>query len=342
MIQAASTTIISFPELGWGPWTLNRFLVEDLFGSLSIAWYGVIICLGMILGCSVALRLATKKEGFLFDSFLDYFIFCIPLGVVGARLMYVLSKWEDYDSFMEMIAIWNGGIAIYGAVIAGALTILLVAKCKKQNPLKVFDALVPGLLLAQAIGRWGNFVNGEAHGEKMTSPLPWGMMINGDGPFHPTFLYESLITFTGFLLAIFVVYRLKKIDGQVFCFYLVWYGIGRTLVEGLRTDSLMIGSLRLAQCIGIATSLGGIALGVILYLVHSNRTRAPEGVEPEVKETEETCVTEETVENALEEGTLPEEDGGEEKEEQALEKNEEDQTDLDEKNTEEEHGSTDH
>ncbi|MBR3837085.1 MAG: prolipoprotein diacylglyceryl transferase [Clostridia bacterium] len=268
MIQAASTTVISFPEFNWGPWVLDRYVVKDLFGFLSIAWYGLIICVGMILGCAVVLRNATKKEGFNLDSFLDYFIFCIPIGVVGARVMYVLSKLEMYDSFSEMIAIWNGGIAIYGAVIAGALAILVVAKVKKHNPLKVFDAMVPGLLLAQAIGRWGNFVNGEAHGT--VTDLPWGMMVNGEGPVHPTFLYESLITFTGFLLASFLVYRFKKADGQVFCFYLTWYGIGRTLVEGLRTDSLYVGSLRLAQCIGILTALGGVILFVLLTVLKKN------------------------------------------------------------------------
>ncbi len=265
MIQGASTTIVSFPELGWGPWSWDRFLVQDLFGVFSIAWYGLIICIGMILGCAVVLHNATKKEGFGFDSFLDYFIFCIPVAVIGARVMYVAAKWEDYDSFFDMIAIWKGGIAIYGAVIAGALTVFIVAKIKKQNPLKVFDAMVPGLLLGQAIGRWGNFVNGEAFGTN--TDLPWGMMVGGVGPVHPTFLYESLITFTGFLLAMFVVYRFKKSDGQVFCFYLVWYGIGRTLVESLRTDSLYIGSLRLAQCIGIFTALLGVVLFVVLTLV---------------------------------------------------------------------------
>jgi phosphatidylglycerol:prolipoprotein diacylglycerol transferase len=167
-----------------------------------------------------------------------------------------------------MIAIWEGGIAIYGAVIAGGITAFVLAKIKKQSVLKVFDAMVPGLLLAQAIGRWGNFVNGEAYGETMTKVLPWGMVVNGVGPVHPTFLYESLITLTGFLLAMFLIYPKKKWNGQVFCFYLVWYGIGRVMVEGLRTDSLMIGPFRLAQCIGLLSALGGVALFVLLFRKH--------------------------------------------------------------------------
>ena len=211
---SASTTIVSFPELGWGPWTINRFLVEDLFGKVSIAWYGVIICVAMILACTVILRNAVKKEGANADSFLDYFIYTIPVGVVGARAMYVLAKLEDYNSFAEAVAIWNGGLAIYGGVIAGILTVFVIAKLKKQNPLAVFDTIIPGLLLAQSIGRWGNFVNGEAYGETVTHAMPWGMVVNGVGPVHPTFLYESIITFTGFLLAQFLIYRLKKSTGR--------------------------------------------------------------------------------------------------------------------------------
>ncbi|MBR7165473.1 MAG: prolipoprotein diacylglyceryl transferase [Clostridia bacterium] len=329
MIQAAATTVISFPELNWGPWLLDRYVVKDLFGFLSIAWYGLIICVGMILGCAVVLRNATKKEGFNLDSFLDYFIFCIPIGVVGARVMYVLSKLEMYDSFAEMIAIWNGGIAIYGAVIAGALTILVVAKVKKNNPLKVFDAMVPGLLLAQAIGRWGNFVNGEAHGT--VTDLPWGMMVNGEGPVHPTFLYESLITFTGFLLATFLVYRFKKADGQVFCFYLTWYGIGRTLVEGLRTDSLYVGPLRLAQCIGIFTALGGVILFVLLTVLKKNPASGEEAAVEAGEENfpaeaapAEAAVTEEKAEETEEETA---EETTEEATEETVEENVDDEPD---------------
>ena len=296
----AATTVISFPDLGWGPFTLNRFVFEDLFGFLSVAWYGLIICIGMILGCGVVLWNAVKREGFEFDSFLDYFIFTIPLAVVGARVMYVAAQWEQYDSFMDMIAIWNGGIAIYGGVLTGILVVLIVAKVKKHNPLKVFDAMIPGLFLGQAIGRWGNFVNGEAFGEETS--LPWGMMVNGEGPFHPTFFYESLITFTGFLLSMFLIYRIKKADGQVFSFYLVWYGIGRTLVETLRLDSLYIGSFRLAQCIGIFTAMAGIVLFVFLSLVKDHSDPVP--AEGEVLE--EKDVAEETSESSEEASESPE------------------------------------
>lgn len=263
------TTIVEFPGLDLGPWTLDKYLVKDLFGKISIAWYGAIICFAMILACVIILRNAIKKEGMNGDSFLDYFIFAIPIGVIGARAMYVLARLDKYESFSEMIAIWEGGLAIYGAVIAGAITIFVVAKVKKHSVLAVYDAIIPGLLIAQSIGRWGNFVNGEAHGaEDIGCSLPWAMSVDGGPLVHPTFLYESIITFVGFLLAMFVVYRFKKVNGQVFAFYLVWYGIGRTIVEGLRGDSLWLveGKLRLAQCIGLASALAGIALFVILSL----------------------------------------------------------------------------
>jgi len=270
------TTIISFPKWNIGPFTMDRFLVKDL-GGISIAWYGVIICVAMVLACLVILRNATKKEGFGLDSFLDYFIITIPLGVIGARAMYVLANLEDYQTFGEAIAVWRGGLAIYGAVITGIITIFIIAKIKKHNVLAVYDACIPGLMLAQAIGRWGNFVNGEAHGT--VTDLPWGMMVNGAGPYHPTFLYESLINLVGFAIVMLLLYRKKKFNGQIFVFYLIWYGIGRTLVEGLRTDSLYIGTLRLAQCIGVASALCGVALFVFLYLWKSIVPPVPEKAE---------------------------------------------------------------
>ena len=293
MIAASSTTVVSFPELGWGPWTIQRYLFEDLFGKISVAWYGVIICCAIILACFLTLRCATKREGFALDPFLDYFIFAIPVGILGARCMYVLARLDTYDSFYEMIAVWHGGLAIYGAVIAGALTVFIVSRVKKQSILKVYDAMVPGLLIAQAIGRWGNFVNGEAYGQTITGHLPWGMMVGDVGPVHPTFLYESLITFTGFCLAYFVLYPRKKQNGTLTAFYLVWYGVGRFLVEGLRTDSLMVGPLRLAQCIGVLSALAGLALFILLAVKkkkaalpagEENKDAAPEGetgAEPE-------------------------------------------------------------
>ncbi|MBR4288653.1 MAG: prolipoprotein diacylglyceryl transferase [Clostridia bacterium] len=262
-----SQTVVSFPKLGLGPWTLEKFLVKDLFGKLSVAWYGAIICVGMLLACAIALYNAKKREGFDTDSFLDYFVFTIPIGVVGARLMYVLANLDSYESFSEAVAVWEGGLAIYGGVLAGAATVFVISKIKKQRFFQVADTIIPGLFLAQSLGRWGNFVNGEAHGGE--TELPWGMSINGAAAVHPTFLYESLITLAGFCICMFMIYPKKKWDGQILSFYMLWYGVGRTLVESLRTDSLYIGPLKLSQCIGVATAL----CGVFLMICHSKKEK---------------------------------------------------------------------
>lgn len=296
---AADTTIISFPGLGIDTFEIPRFVTQNLFGKgISIAWYGVIVCAAMLCAFFVVQRNAKKYESISMDSVLDYFIFCIPLGFIGARAMYVLTNLDYYKTFSEAIAIWNGGIAIYGGILTGAVVILVVSKIKKISALKAFDAIAPGLLLAQAIGRWGNFVNGEAHGG--VTSLPWRMMINGEGPFHPTFLYESLITLTGFCIVTFFLYRRKKFDGEILCFYLIWYGIGRTLVEGLRTDSLYFGSLRASQCIGVATALFGI-LFLILSLVQLKQKK--EAALPEVGEETSAEESEEKSEEKAEEKT---------------------------------------
>lgn len=311
-MYCADQTVVSFPELGLGPWTLERFLVKDLFGSLSVAWYGVIICVGMILACSIALYNAKKREGFDTDSFLDYFLFCIPLGVVGARAMYVLANLDSYESFSEAIAVWEGGLAVYGGVLAGAATVFAVAKIKKHSFLKVADCIIPGLFLAQSLGRWGNFVNGEAHGGETI--LPWGMSINGAVAVHPTFLYESLITLTGFLISMLLIYPRKKWDGQILGFYMLWYGLGRTLVESLRTDSLYIGPLRLAQCIGIASAVLGAFL--IAYVQRKKKAVVGEGFSGdslENAEKEESTLFTEEKSDAVSEETDIETDAKQEK-----------------------------
>lgn len=290
MFFCADQTVVSFPKLGLGPWTLERFLVKDAFGKITVAWYGAIICVGMILACVIALYNAKKREGFDTDSFLDYFIFTIPLGVVGARLMYVLTNLDHYDSFSEAIAVWEGGLAIYGGVLAGAATVFTVSRIKKQAFFKVADAIIPGLFLAQSLGRWGNFINGEAHGG--VTDLPWGMSLHGAAPVHPTFFYESLITLAGFCLCMFFIYPKKKWDGQILSFYMLWYGIGRTLVESLRTDSLYIGPLKLAQCIGVITALCGAFL-MIFYARKKKETEIEAENTVLISKTEEEQITEE-------------------------------------------------
>lgn len=293
---ASDTTVVEFPGFGWGPWELNRYVVKDLFDRFSIAWYGLIICCAIILAGVVILRNAVGREGFRKDSFLDYFLVSIPASIVGARLMYVLTSLDLYDSFWDVFKVWEGGLAVYGGVIFGFSAVALLARKKKDSFFRVMDAIVPGLILAQCVGRWGNFVNGEAHGTQTT--LPWGMMINGEGPFHPTFLYESLLTLTGFILLQFILYRKKKFHGEILCVYLFWYGVGRTFIEGLRTDSLYFGPLRASQVIGVASALGGL---VLFFLLRAAAKKAPEETLREGEEAEGTTEAEEAAKEPEEE-----------------------------------------
>ncbi len=276
---------ISFPGLGIDEFTLNpvafRLPLPWAEGGHPIMWYGIIITLAMVIGFCVALRFS-KKEGIKSDDMYDLAMWLIIFCIIGARLYYVLSKPGSYRSFMEIISIWNGGLAIYGGIIAGALTILVFTRIKKIGTAKLLDAAAPGLILGQAIGRWGNFCNAEAHG--VITELPWRMGI-AEGVwankemkevifgqvqyYHPTFLYESLWNIIGFAILLFL-YKRKKFDGQIVLSYAVWYGFGRFFIEGLRTDSLYLlegvlgKTIRVSQLVAAVCVAGGIIAMVIL------------------------------------------------------------------------------
>lgn len=268
---------ISFPGLGIKEFAVNPEAFE-LFGR-PVMWYGVIISFAMILAVLYVLYRAKRNENINTDHVFDLAIWAIPLGVIGARIYYVAAKFEDYkadtplETFKNCIAIWEGGIAIYGAIIGGALGLIIVSLMKKIKPAKVFDMVAPGVMIAQAIGRWGNFCNAEAHGGPTT--LPWRMGIRNDEfpttvYVHPTFLYESLWNVLGFVL-INLFYKRKKYDGQILVMYLTWYGFGRMLIEGLRTDSLYaFGDFRISQVIGFLCFFIGIcflsAMEIVRYL----------------------------------------------------------------------------
>ena len=267
---------ISFPGLKIKEFGVNPAAFE-LFGR-PVMWYGVIISVGMILAVLYVLYRAKHNENIKTDDVFDFAIWAIPLGVIGARIYYVATKFEDYkadtplETFKNCIAIWEGGIAIYGAIIGGALGLIIVSMLKKIKPLKVFDMVAPGVMIAQAVGRWGNFCNAEAYGSETT--LPWRMGIRNDEHIstvfvHPTFLYESLWNILGFIL-INLFYKRKKYDGQILIMYLTWYGFGRMLIEGLRTDSLYVGSFRISQVIGFLCFFIGIcfltAMEIVRYL----------------------------------------------------------------------------
>ncbi len=278
--------MISFPGLGIGNFRLDpvafRIPLPWTDGeSHPVMWYGVIITLAMVIGFFIALRKA-KFEGISTDTVLDLAVYLMIAAILGARLYYVIMKIESYHSLYDVIAIWDGGLAIYGGIIAGALTIFIYTRIKRIKTAKVLDIAVPGLIIGQAIGRWGNFCNAEAHG--ILTELPWRMGIAygswADSAhteltfgtthyYHPTFLYESLWNVIGFIL-IMTFYKKKKYDGQPTLWYLVWYGFGRFFIEGLRTDSLylfesLLGeTIRVSQLVAALCVIGGV-IGLIVF-----------------------------------------------------------------------------
>ena len=269
--------LISFPGLGIGEFTINKIAFS--IGSLHVRWYGIIIAIGIVAGVLYAMYRA-KHEGMKADDVLDYALWVIVSAVIGARVYYVVTdSGTTYHSFYDIIAIWEGGLAIYGAVIAGAAAILVVSLVKKYNKtkmFKMFDMVSPGVMLGQIIGRWGNFCNGEAHGIMTSENFFLRMGLAGGADidskyqatittyYHPTFLYESVWNLIGFVL-INVLYKKKKFDGQIVLMYLAWYGLGRCFIEGLRTDSLMIYEFRVSQVVGALCF--AVCTGLLIYFL---------------------------------------------------------------------------
>jgi len=268
---------VSFPGLGIGEISFNK-VAFSLFGTIEVRWYGIIMVTGIILAFLYAYY-RSKHEGISFDDLLDYAIFTVISGIVGARLYYVITSGQKY-TFGEIFAIWNGGIAIYGAIIGGATALLCVSLYKKIKWQKAFDMVCPGVMIGQIVGRWGNFFNGEAYGESPAADnllYFMRMELRHEGWTNsyicqPTFLYESLWNLVGFLI-INALYKKKKYDGQVFLMYITWYGFGRMFIEGLRTDSLMVGTFRISQVVAFLCFVVGFALLVYLGVRASNRAK---------------------------------------------------------------------
>lgn len=232
----------------------------ELFG-LQVRWYGVLIASAMFLGALIFLR-NTKKAGYLEDDIYDIILVAFPAGIIGARLYYVAFNWSYYaGDLMKIINIRGGGMAIHGSLIGGILAGYLVCRRKKLDFLDLIDRAAPLFPLGQAIGRWGNFANGEAHGGP--TDLPWA--INVDGVMvHPTFLYESIWNFCLFLFLSWYGGK-KKFKGELILLYMAIYSVGRFFIEGMRTDSLMLGPIRMAQLISLVLiAIAGVAL-VIMY-----------------------------------------------------------------------------
>lgn len=240
----------------------------EIFG-LEIRWYAIFIVTGMILAVILADREA-RKQGFPKDTVSDLALFALPIGVIGARIWYVLFEWDSYQGdLMKMLNIRNGGLAIQGGIMAAVLVGLVYCKRKKLSFLQLADIIFPVVALAQGIGRWGNFTNNEAHGGP--TDLPWGLLIHGQ-KVHPTFLYESLGDLLIFLLLWYLLHKKGKDQphGQIACLYLILYGILRFFVEGFRTDSLWWGSFRVAQILAMI----GVAIGFLgIFLLRRKKSR---------------------------------------------------------------------
>ena len=280
--------LVEFPGLGWKFDVYSNFLEIPMGdGTITIQFYGVIIAFGIILAALFGGRKAYTWKMSL-DNMVDVLIYGIIGAVVGARLYYVIFQWDYYkDNLGDIIKIWEGGLAIYGGIIGGILAAFLVCKKTGLNFIKLLDLIGMSLLIGQGIGRWGNFTNQEAFGTNTT--LPWGMTsdkivayinnnqadfikngieMNPHLPVHPTFLYESLWCLLGFVVLYIVCQKFYKFDGQLFLGYGIIYGIERTIVEGLRTDSLYIGdsTLRASQVLSLAIVVVCTALTIYKFI----------------------------------------------------------------------------
>lgn len=253
---------VSFPGLGL-EFHLNR--AAFWIGDKPIYWYGIIIAVGFVLGFLYITKKA-KRCGIRPDDASDLLFIALPVAIVCARLYYVIFQWKEYaGNPAEIIAVWHGGLAIYGGVIGGALTVIVFCKVKKLRIADMLDTACLGLMLGQSIGRWGNFVNAEAFGSETAAP--WRMCI--DTPLsaaaeigvHPTFFYESAWNLIGFVLIHFFTKK-RTYHGQVVLCYLAWYGLGRFFIEGLRMDSLYLfgTGLRVSQVLAGVTCLAAAAV----------------------------------------------------------------------------------
>ena len=255
---------------------MNRIALD--FGVVQIYWYSIFILIGMAVGMIVILYEA-KRKGLNTDAMTDLMFYTIIWSIIGARLYYVIFNFEEYsNNILEVFEIWNGGLAIHGGILFGGLYLLFAVKKRRMKGIKIFDICVPGLLIGQAIGRWGNFFNSEVYGKVVEesffksypSFIKKGMYIDG---FYrtPLFLYESIWNLIGFII-LFVFRRRKYIkEGQITALYCIWYGLGRLFLEGMRDPEycLMIGNFKVAQIVSIAM----IVIGIYLFIRKFRTTR---------------------------------------------------------------------
>lgn len=262
--------VISFPGLGIGDLNIDK--VAFSIGGFQIMWYGILIAAGLLLAMWYGLKRA-PKFGVSTDDLIDILIFSLIFGIIGARLYYVIFdpyRAYNYNSFWDVIDIRSGGLGIYGGVIAAFLTAFIVCRIKKISTGAVFDVASLGFLIGQAVGRWGNFFNQEAYGSETS--LPWGMRIKDDSideysgqtvTVHPCFLYESLWCLLGFVI-LHTLSKRRRFNGQIFLLYIMWYSFGRFFIEILRTDSLMIGNVKISMLVAAVLFIAALVIFTIM------------------------------------------------------------------------------
>lgn len=247
--------------------------IAGTFFGIPIHWYGVIIATGVVIALLMAVH-EGRRLGIDEDTFYDFLLWMLPIAFICARAYYVIFQWPYYAAHpSEIIAIWDGGIAIYGGLIGGFLTLYFFCRHRHLSVLTMLDVIVPGVILAQAMGRWGNFFNQEAFGRITTRSalvaqhLPVFIInqMNVGGHYRvPTFLYESTWDFVGFLVLVLLRHRHHVFKhGEIFLTYIAWYAFGRFFIEGMRTDSLMLGNIRVSQMLSVILFV--VAIATMIY-----------------------------------------------------------------------------
>lgn len=256
---------IAFPGLSLGPFEICESF--KVFG-LTIHWYGVIIALGIVLAYLLCCHIA-KDYDVNSDTLIDILIYGLPSAIICARIYYVAFRWEEYsNNLLDIFKIWNGGIAVYGSIIGALISTFIYCRLKKIKFTKTLDIGCFGLLTGQIIGRWGNFVNAEAYGSETTSFLRMELLDLGISV-HPTFLYESLWNLCVLALLYFFFKKKQTFQGELFLLYITGYGLGRLWIEGLRTDSLFLGPVRISQIVALLCVIIGI--GLFIYFKIKNK-----------------------------------------------------------------------
>lgn len=259
----------------------------EIFGH-TIKYYGIISALAYLLGIVLSCVFA-KKRGLKSEDVLTLACYVVPLAIIGARLYYVLFSLEKYTNFWDIFKIWEGGLAFYGGMIGGALAVLLYCLIHKKNFFALIDIIAPAMILAQAFGRWGNFFNQEAFGYEVTDPrfqfFPFAVYIDRLGSWHlATFFYESFWNLLTFAILVILLYKTNwKTNGYIAGFYLIFYGIGRSIIEGLRTDSLYLGPMRVSQVLSICFITLGLAMVIFAYVKHRKEKKNLDPVEKILK-----------------------------------------------------------